>query len=501
MIVNTFSSLGIFKIDYAYSIYRHFVFRLLSENFTNEPSSQKWKKRHMKKDLINVVITDLDDTIWDWLKMWYSSFEPYLSRISTELEIDIEDLKKDFKKIHQTYHSTEASFIYDELETLSDNQKQRFILASNKQKSILHEYYSLKKNNLLLYDGVYDTLKDLKSKGTLIIGFTESNAFFTKYRLKHLGLDGLIDYIYAPIDKDVPESVNIYYEEGFWEPKKTEFRYLSPGTKKPAPEILEIIIRDFGIDKKKVIYIGDKLIKDISMANEAGVISVHAEYGEKIATNEYALLREVTHWTDEEVEKEKSFREKHQETALADFTLKKSFKELYKYFNFESFRLKPNTDNIDVVIEIWKKTVDVQQHFNEIGLKIRNLAVTIYTFILGAIGYTYVNRMSFNNLPIAALIAGLGVFSMLAFFYMDKFWYHRFLKGAGETAGNIENRWSKIIPELKLSTNISNKSPHRIFFINRFKVKSGSKLNIFYCFLILPLLAIIIILLCSNSNL
>lgn len=50
------------------------------------------------KNRINFVVTDLDDTIWDWLKMWHSSFDPYLKRISSEYNVDIEDLTNDFKK-------------------------------------------------------------------------------------------------------------------------------------------------------------------------------------------------------------------------------------------------------------------------------------------------------------------------------------------------------------------------------------------------------------------
>lgn len=37
--------------------------------------------------------------------------------------------------------------------------------------------------------------------------------------------------------------------------KKTEFRYLAKNTRKPAPEILEIIIRDFKASKENAIYI------------------------------------------------------------------------------------------------------------------------------------------------------------------------------------------------------------------------------------------------------
>lgn len=211
-----------------------------------------------QKRKINFVVTDLDDTIWDWLKMWYNSFAPYLNRISTEFDIDINTLKKDFKKIHEKYGSSEFSFIYQDLECLSAYQKEQFHRESNNKKSIIHEYNSLKKNNLFLYKDVLDTLEKIKANGAMIIGFTESNSFFTKYRIKHLNLDGIFDYIYAPIDMGVPEKVYKYYPEEFWETKITEMRYLAKDMVKPAPDILEIILRDFKAEKDVSIYIGDK---------------------------------------------------------------------------------------------------------------------------------------------------------------------------------------------------------------------------------------------------
>ncbi|MGO7770849.1 hypothetical protein ACC736_39035, partial [Rhizobium ruizarguesonis] len=37
-------------------------------------------------------------------------------------------------------------------------------------------------------------------------------------------------------------------------------------------------------------------------------------------------------------------------------------------------------------VEIWKKVVDVQQNFNDMGLRIRNFAITIVGALIAAIG-------------------------------------------------------------------------------------------------------------------
>jgi hypothetical protein len=46
-------------------------------------------------------------------------------------------------------------------------------------------------------------------------------------------------------------------------------------------------------------------------------------------------------------------------------------------------------DRIDRVIEIWKKTVDVQQHFNDLEMRIRNYAITVLGALLGFSGYLW----------------------------------------------------------------------------------------------------------------
>lgn len=288
-----------------------------------------------EKKNIQLVITDLDDTIWDWLDMWYNSFSVFLKRISELFDIDEKELIKDFKYIHQKYHSSESSFIYNELRSLSKKQKDmiKSKVLPNTNKTILHEYYSLKKNTLHTYEGTIDFLMYLKERGVTVVGFTESNSFFAKYRIKHLNLDGLIDRIYAPKDFELPAEFTKYYDEGYWEPILTKFALLPERTMKPNPKILNNIISDYGIDKCNVIYIGDKLDRDVFMANQAGVISIYAKYGNSIDKKEYDLLRDVTHWTDEDVKREIRFKSLQKDTNPS-YTVQESLMELIDKFNF-----------------------------------------------------------------------------------------------------------------------------------------------------------------------
>ncbi|QEE50706.1 HAD family hydrolase [Flavobacterium alkalisoli] len=464
----------------------------------------------MEKSIKSCVVTDLDDTIWDWLTMWYNSFHPYYTTIQKDFNIPENELKADFKKLHQKYNTTEVSFAFEELNTLNALNKAKITAKEGGKKSILHQYNSDKKLNLKLYDGVLESLELLKSKGVLIIGFTESNAFFTKYRIKHLGLDGLFDCIYTPLDTGVPQSVGKVYSEEYWEPQKTEIRYLSKTVKKPNSEILGIILRDFKVPFNQAIYIGDKIDRDVRMAIDAGITSVYAKYGSEIEDEKYTLLREVTHWTQEDVQREIENHEKHKNDVITpDYTLNTSFSELFNFFAFEAYRYKLDRNLLPQVINAWSDIVKVQQHFNDIALRIRNLTLTAFTFIVATLGYIIKENIFIKlfslNLNALTIISPIGILIIWCFYFMDKFWYHKYLIGASIQASTIENKWYTVFPELGLSNSISRQSNYKFYlfpFLKNSSFKTFLSINLnssrrFYSFYF-PLIFVFLIFFISS---
>jgi FMN phosphatase YigB (HAD superfamily) len=420
------------------------------------------------------------------------------------LGIPIEDLKTDFKQLHEKYSTTESSFIVDDLLSLTPEQKENLSKSSLGKKSILHEYNSNKKRNLKLYDGVLQTLKAMKAQGAIIVGFTESHAFYTKYRLKHLGLDGIFDYIYSPVDLPLPASFQKIYAAEFWEPKLTKFRYLAREVKKPNAEILEIILKDFGASKEHSIYIGDKLDRDVFMAQSANITSVWAKYGNMISNVNYQLLIDVTHWTPEDVLREQEFKAKYANNKPADIILEKSFSEILQHVNFFRFdNFHSTTLDLSSVIDIWKKVVDVQQHFNDLELRIRNYALTLITALVAGIALLEKDKTDLQvfgyDIPASALLGVVGILVLFAFYYMDKFWYHKLLKGAVKQGAFIENRYRNELPELGLTNSIGASSPHNLPWSKR-QVHSDEKYRVFYLPLFLGLSLITFILFFRKPN-
>jgi hypothetical protein len=169
-------------------------------------------------------------------------------------------------------------------------------------------------------------------------------------------------------------------------------------------------------------------------------------------------------------------------------------------------------NNMQFVLEAWKTTVEVQQHFNTIEMQIRNIAITVLTATIGAAALVYNQTLDAYNIAVTAgqtpsqtyvvelgtikfsppdmILAG-GLIAWLAFFFMDRYWYHPLLLGAVKHAEYIENNLCQISEYgkyISLSNSISKASPVKIWSK---EIHSSSKINIFYGAVAIFLLLII----------
>lgn len=251
----------------------------------------------------NTLITDFDNTLYDWFHMWFQSFDAMLNEIVGTSGIERDTLLPEIRAIHQKYGTSEYAFLIESLPSLKakfpdQNLNQLFDQA-------IHAYRSARNRSLRLYDGAMETLLQLRARGVLIILYTDSLAFYTVDRVKRLGLDGVVDFLYSPPDHEVPNSIVAHGQREKYRLEKTQHRHLRPGEQKPNPDVLKEILSGVGRAAEECVYIGDSLLKDIAMAQDAGVLDVFAEYGRVQDKREYELLQQVSHWTEDMVQKER----------------------------------------------------------------------------------------------------------------------------------------------------------------------------------------------------
>jgi len=254
-----------------------------------------------------VLVTDLDNTLWDWFDAWYQSFSAMLARLTALSGVPRVELEREIRAIHQVQGTTEYSWLVREVPAL-------VAAAAPNDPAVVfdeavHVLNSRRKAATKLYPGVRSALDELKSLGVTIVAYTESIAYWTEWRVRHTGLDGVIDVLYSAPDHDWPTGVTAAEvrmlppsEYGL---RKTRHRHVPRGVLKPSVEILHSILNEQGFKPEQAAYIGDSLMKDIVMAQQAGVLDAHAEYGQVQTKNEYDLLRRVSHWSDEDVARER----------------------------------------------------------------------------------------------------------------------------------------------------------------------------------------------------
>lgn len=132
-------------------------------------------------------------------------------------------------------------------------------------------------------------------------------------------------------------------------------------------------------------------------------------------------------------------------------------------------------------IEIWKTIVDVQKHFNELEMRIRNVAVTVLAAFLAAAGYTMKENLHVElgagKMSLTSLVLMGGVLVWLAFYGMDRFRYHQLLIGAVKQGLVAENALAAEYPEIRLTKAIGDESPISLF---GWEIRSSRKIDIFY---------------------
>ena len=225
---------------------------------------------------VALVITDLDNTLYDWFEMWYLSFSRTFSSLVKTSGIEQEILEEEIRAVFQRHGTSEYEFLIEELPSLGkrdpgEDLKKRYL-------SCIQAYRDARIETYHLYPTVLDTLKTLKEYGCTTVSYTESRSCYTLLRVKKLQLDGLLDYLYSPKDHRIPPDQRKYYNIEKYRPMITIHRHTKEKEYKPNPRILSEIIREVAAKPENTIYIGDSLMKDVQTAQQAKVSDVFAQY-------------------------------------------------------------------------------------------------------------------------------------------------------------------------------------------------------------------------------
>jgi len=280
---------------------------------------------------VKLLVMDLDNTVWDWFQAWHASFTALLDGLSQATGIGRNELEKAIRPVHQARGTSEYSALLWELPILEPFLAGRS--PSVALNEVIHAQNSARFHQTELYPGVMTTLEYIRAIGVPIVAYTESLSYWTEWRIKRVGLDGVLDVLYSSPDHDFPTGMKSdslrTLPDSEYGLRKTKHLHVPRGIIKPNPAILQKIVDEQGVEKEAVIYVGDSRMKDVAMAQAVGVMDVHARYGEAFNRDGYEQLRRVSHWPDADVELEVST-----EQPTPNYVLKSGFADLLDQFEF-----------------------------------------------------------------------------------------------------------------------------------------------------------------------
>ncbi|MGW0757227.1 hypothetical protein ACWD1Y_12175 [Streptomyces sp. NPDC002814] len=140
-------------------------------------------------------------------------------------------------------------------------------------------------------------------------------------------------------------------------------------------------------------------------------------------------------------------------------------------------------------LEMWKQTIAVQQHFNDIEWRIRGLALTALTFALGAAAVAAREKSTIEvfdrHIQLSSALLLLGLILWFSFYFVDQIWYHRLLIGAVKHGEALEAALQDKLPKAGLTQSISLNSPYTASFgvgsmRRSITIRSSAKMRIFY---------------------
>ena len=255
---------------------------------------------------IDLLITDLDGTLYDWIGFYVPSFLALLRQLSQLSGVPEERLKQSFKRVNEFHRTSEYAFAIQELDVLPEARQGWSVEAIlRKYDPAIHAFRSERRKTLRLFDGVRESLLRLKGAGIKLVAHSDSMMSYVSRRLRQLDIDEVFDAISAPKDHGLPTNTPASVRRAAKSQILSRVREVpfSPALRKPDPETLSPVLRAFGFPNGRTAYLGDSLSRDMLLASRCQLRGVWARYGSRPA-DLYEELLQITYWTPDEVSDE-----------------------------------------------------------------------------------------------------------------------------------------------------------------------------------------------------
>lgn len=256
-----------------------------------------------------LLITDLDNTLYDWARYFARSYRAMVHAVGRRSGISEDQLHLEFKEVYGRHGSLEYPFAIQELASV-----QKLDLPEMKElvRTGRGAFVRTRRSNLAPYPGVASTLASLRDDGYTVIGVTNTPVYLAQKRLRTLGLDALFDGLAgwqgAPFPEDDVASQGwlparqdglnrrswlVKHGKNIWQLEDSDI--------KPSPFAYKKVIEAMRPNPDNIWVIGDSLTKDLRPAQDLGLHTVWAKYGNQVDEKAMSTLLAITPWSNQAI--------------------------------------------------------------------------------------------------------------------------------------------------------------------------------------------------------
>lgn len=288
---------------------------------------------------MKLLVCDLDNTLYDWIGYFVPAFYGMVDVAVQTSGCNRETLLDQMREIHRANADSEHPYTLLEapviLERFPGRTKRELAHIFS---GALAEFESVRRERLKLFPGVITTLRQLEDAGVILVAHTESRMHAIADRLSFLKIDKYFRRIYCRERARYDHPSGLPTHSAVGKSIERRFRELSHHQRKPDPTVLEEICRDQRVLVSETAYVGDSLTKDVHLANTVGAFAIWAKYGSGASSELYEKLVRVSHWSEEDIQRERELRSLR-DVAAADLVLTNSFSELLPTFGLSGSRV------------------------------------------------------------------------------------------------------------------------------------------------------------------
>ncbi len=236
---------------------------------------------------VRLVVTDMDGTLYSWIDYIVPAVEAMVDAVCGATGYPRIKVVQSLKAVYKKYDSNEYPFALQESSLYAD-----FPEFGSFDKLVIEParmaFSEARKKYLKPFKTVVDTLKTLQERKLPVVALTDAPRNPAEQRVKRMKLDEHLTALYTMPGFHFPagaEGEKLVAPDILQKEERGEYRAACPVVElprdweKPSTNGLYAICKQYGVDPRETLVVGDSLTKDIAIAKATGAIDCWAEYG------------------------------------------------------------------------------------------------------------------------------------------------------------------------------------------------------------------------------